>query len=126
MSTAKEQASLETLTQLFTEAQARLATPVEQLAYAERLIRAQAAAIKEQNSALAALAPRTPTAPSAPKAAPAATAPKAPTAAAATTPAGGRSKVQADVLAEYNAIDPNDAKARAAYRDANAAELGLK
>jgi vacuolar-type H+-ATPase subunit I/STV1 len=38
---------------------------------------------------------------------------------------GGKTLTMAEAVAEYNKIDPNDAKARAAYREAHKSELGL-
>jgi len=38
---------------------------------------------------------------------------------------GAKTLTMAEAVAEYNKIDPNDAKARAAYREAHKAELGL-
>jgi len=38
---------------------------------------------------------------------------------------GGKTITMAEAVAEYNKIDPNDAKARAAYREAHKSELGL-
>jgi hypothetical protein len=39
--------------------------------------------------------------------------------------AGGKTLTMAEAVAEYNKIDPNDAKARAAYREVHKTELGL-
>ena len=38
---------------------------------------------------------------------------------------GVKTLTMAEAVAEYNKIDPNDAKARAAYREAHKSELGL-
>jgi len=38
---------------------------------------------------------------------------------------GAKTLTMAEAVAEYNKIDPNDAKARAAYREAHKSELGL-
>ncbi len=81
----------------------------------------------ERASAEAKVAPVKAIAPApAPKAPAATTTPAAKPTTAATSEATVRLKPETvKALDAYNAIDPNDAKARAAFRDSHKAELGL-
>ncbi len=116
--TNEKASSIETLTALMEQGR----TPVEKLAYAERLVKAQAAAIEAKNALIAKMYDA---GKQTPQATTTTTTAKTTTAPAMATRAE-KLAAEAAAVAEYNRIDVNDAKARAAYREAHAAELGLK
>jgi len=106
------------------ELNSRGKTPVEQLNLAKKIIAMQDAMIARKDKALQkwdAMAAEVPTAPTA-------TTKGTPAPAAAATvviPKAGTFATQEAALAAYNAIDPNDAQARADFRERHADALGL-